>query len=69
MLAVREQLRDSYLRDRDPIGEDRMLWRPRLSATSCISCLDRKFFDSAAAMVFSPASLSRFHGMRIQSPS
>lgn len=26
-LALREQLRDDYLRLRDPIGEDRMLWR------------------------------------------
>ena len=26
-LALRERLRDDYLRHRDPIGEDRMLWR------------------------------------------
>ena len=26
-LALREQFRDHYLRHRDPIGEDRMLWR------------------------------------------
>src|SRR6266545_5548528 len=26
-LELRERLRDAYLRDRDPIGKDRMLWR------------------------------------------
>ena len=27
ILAIREQFRDRYLQHRDPIAEDRMLWR------------------------------------------